>query len=172
MKYLLFLSVGILFALTSCSDPIKTGTNVTVRNTLQTAADPSQGGTSGVETPVEVILGVPDGTFILSAEIGDGIEFDNYLSGLYDIDLSAEAITFTLVAAADDPIYSNFFRTIEPGTFDRYYFTFDDNHKIESGSSSNGSVALNIVSDSEVMVQISEGFDFNPGTTFTINLEK
>lgn len=158
--------------LSACSDPIKSGSNVTVRNTIQLAADPSQGGTGGVETTIEDLFGAPAGTYIISAEVGDGIEFDNYLENLYDIDLSEEAITFTLVAEANDPTYSNFFRIIEAGTFDRYYFTFDDAHKIASGSSSNSSVGLNVISDTEVVVEIGEGWDFNPGSTFTISLEK
>lgn len=173
MKYTVLLLTCLALFATSCKkEPIKAGTDVTVTNTLQIAADPSMGGTGGVETPVETILGVPDGTFILTSEIGDGIEFDDYLSGLYDIDLSEEAITFTLVADANDPIYSGFFRTIEAGTFDRYYFKFAEDQKIASGSSNNSSVALNVISDDEVMVEISEGFSFNPGTTFTVSLEK
>ena len=173
MKYSILLLSAIALFLTSCSkDLIEPGVEVTVTNTLQIAADPSSGGTGGVETPVETILGVPTGTFVQSATVGDGIEFDDYLSGLYDIDLSSETITFTLVAAANDPIYSGFFRTIEAGTFDRYYFKFAEDHRIASASSNNPSTSLEVLSDNEVVVVITEGFDFNPGSNFTLTLEK
>lgn len=153
------------------TSPISIGATVNVRNTLQTSADPSQGGTGGVEVPIEAIVGVPDGTFELSATVFDGIEFDNYLNNLYDIDLSADAITFTLVADANDPFYSAFFRTIEAGTFDRYYLSFPDGHNINSASPDNQSVSLEIISANEVVVVIGEGWNFNPGSTFTITLE-
>ena len=173
MKYISLFSACLILLLSSCNkDSIIPGSSVTVTNTLELAAEPANGGTGGVETPVETILGVPAGTFVLTAEVGDGIEFDDYLSGLYDIDLSENAVTFTLVAQADDPIYSGFFRTIEAGTFDRYYFRFDQDQKIKSFSSNNSSVTLNTIADNEFMVQISEGFSFNPGTTFTITLQK
>lgn len=143
---------------------------VTVSNTLQTAADTSMGGTGGVETPIETIFGLPEGALIITTTVNSGIEYEGYLDGLYDIDLSDEEISYSLVAPADHPVYSNFFRTIEANTFDRYYFKFDGNHNISSGTSSNSSVSLNIISDTEIMVQIGEGFDFNPGSSFTINL--
>jgi len=166
--------LALLFlALTSCDNddsPSLTSAEVTVRNTLQTAADPSQGGTGGVETPIETILGVPDGTFSITTSVSDGIEFSDYLDGLYDINLSDEDIRYDLVAPADHPIYSNFFRTIEANTFDRYYFRFDQVHNIQSGTSTNTSVSLNILSDTEIMIQIGEGFDFNPGSSFSITL--
>ncbi|MEL7421771.1 MAG: hypothetical protein AAFN81_02215 [Bacteroidota bacterium] len=164
------------FLIVSCWDdddnnpvPVEIGTDVTVRNTLQTAADPSQGGTGGAEVAIEDIIGVPAGTFELSATVSDGIEFDNYLNNLYDIDISTDAITFTLVAEANDPFYSAFFRTIEAGTFDRYYLTFTGGHNINGSSSDNAAASLNINSTEEVVV-IGEGWDFNPGSTFTISL--
>lgn len=173
MKYAILLSASLFLFFSSCKkDSIIPGSNVTVTNTLEIAADTSQGGTGGVETPVEALFGVPTGTFIISAEVGDGIEFKDYLGGLYDIDLSENAITFTLVAPANDPTYGGFFRTIEAGTFDRYYLKFDADQKIKTATSDNSSVTLNILADDEVVVEISEGFNFNPGTTFTITLEK
>lgn len=160
--------------LTSCDkddeNPSLLTSEVTVRNTLQTAADPSMGGTGGVETPIETVFGLPEGALVVTTTIDSGVEYQGYLDGLYDIDLSDEEISYNLVAPADHPVYSNFFRTIEANTFDRYYFTFDRKHNINSGSSSNSSVSLSIISDTEIMVQISEGFNFNPGSSFTINL--
>lgn len=159
---------------TSCDKddvaPSLLNAEVTVRNTLQTAADPSVGGTRGVETPIETVFGLPQGALILTTSVSNGKEFHGYLDGLYDIDLSDEEITYNLVAPAIHPVYSNFFRTIEANTFDRYYFSFDRNHNISSGASSNSSVLLNIISDTEIMVQIGEGFDFNPGSSFAITL--
>ncbi|MEO0471124.1 MAG: hypothetical protein AAF206_15965 [Bacteroidota bacterium] len=170
LRFFSALFVALLF--TACSkDAIEPGISVTVVNTLQTAADPSQGGTGGVETPIEAIFGVPAGSLSATATVGDGIEFDNYLSNLYDIDISAESIRFDLVAAANDPFYGAFFRTIEAGTFDRYYLTFSEDHNIKEASSDNASVSLRIISDNEVVVEVSEGFSFNPGSTFTITLD-
>lgn len=141
---------------------------VTVRNTLQIAADPSIGGTGGIETPIETVFGLPDGALVETTKVNAGIEYQGYLDGLYDIDLSDEGISYNLVAPADHPVYSNFFRIIEANTFDRYYFSFDVNHNISSGSSSDSSVSLSIISDNEIMVQVGEGFNFNPGSSFTI----
>ena len=158
----------------SCSDddttPIDNGESVTIRNTLQTAADTSVGGTGGTEVPIETILGVTAGSLQLTATVSNAIEFDNYLNNLYDVDISENAITFTLVADANDPFYSSFFRTIEAGTFDRYYLTFADGHNISSFTTSNNSASLVINSSTEVIVVIGEGWNFNPGSTFTLTL--
>lgn len=165
--------IGALF--TSCSDddetPITLGTNVTVTNTLETAADPSVGGTGGVETPIETIFGLEANALAATATLSTAKEFPAYLAGLYDIDLDEDEITFTLVAAADDPTYSSFFRTLEAGTYDRYYFKFDEDQNISSGSSNSNFVSLNVVSDNEVYVEIGEGFNFQPNETFTITLD-
>ena len=152
------------------SSPIKNGALVEIRNTLEIAADVSQGGTGGNELPIETVLGAPEGTYNLTNTVSNAIEFDDYLEGLYDIDISESAITFTLVAAQNDPIYSSFFRTIEPGTFDRYYLTFSNDHDITSASSSDNSAGLNIISSNEIVVVIGEGWNFNPGSTFTLSL--
>jgi len=164
----------ISFFFTSCDkedeNPSLLTSEVTVRNTLQTSPDPSMGGTGGVETPIETIFGLAEGALVVTTTIDSGVEYKGYLEGLYDIDFSDEEISYNLVAPADHPVYFNFFRTIEANTFDRYYFTFDRNHNISSWSSSNSSVSLSIISDKEIMVQIGEGFNFNPGSSFTINL--
>ena len=148
MKYynLLFF-VSILF-LASCTEkynnPVDLNSSVSVRNTIQLAADTSQGGTNGQEVAVEGLFGVPAGTFEKTSTVTDGIEFDNYLNNLYDIDISETTIKFDLVAAANDPTYGNLFRTIEAGTFDRYYLNFPDGHNIESATSSDASVSLEV----------------------------
>lgn len=150
--------------------PITLGTEVSVKNTIQLAADPSLGGTGGVELPIEGLFGLPANALVATNTVSNSIEFDNYLNGLYDIDLSENKITFDLVAPANDPTYSPIFRTIEAGTFDRYYFTFSSSHNVKGFSSSNSSVNLRIDSDKVLVVEISEGFDFNSGATFTITL--
>lgn len=160
----------------SCEDdetiavPIESGANVEVRNTLQITADPGQGGTGGEELPIEIVLGVDSGTYELSTSVSEAIEFDDYLEGLYNIDLMENSIEFSLVADTDHPIYSSFFRTIEAGTFDRYYFSFPNGHSISSSTSNKDSVVLNIISSTEIVVVIGEGWSFNPNSTFTITL--
>ncbi|MFK8102150.1 MAG: hypothetical protein AB8G15_06495 [Saprospiraceae bacterium] len=170
---LLFFLISTSFYLTSCDkeeeNPTLLCSKVTVSNTLQTAADPNLGGTGGVETPIETIFGLPAGALTITATVGNGLEYKDYLDGLYDINLSENQISYNLVAPADHPVYSNFFRTIESNTFDRYYFKFDRNHNISSGTSNNPSVSFSVISDSEFLVQIGEGFDFNPGVSFIIN---
>lgn len=175
MKQLFYAFILGTLALGSCKKqkPIIVDSSVSVRNTLQTAADTASGGTGGNDLPVEVIFGAPEGTYNLSATVSeDEAEFSGYLEGLYTIDMKRDEINFELVAGADHPIYSAFFRIIEPGTFDRYYFTFEEGHNIKDWSSDNSSVSLGIISDKEIKVEIGEGFDFNPGSGFTISLEK
>lgn len=176
-KKILLISIALVMTFVSCNDdddntitPISNGAQVEIRNTLQTSADPAQGGTGGAELPIETILGAPDGTYNLSATVSKTIEFIDYLEGLYDIDLSENTATFTLVAEANDPIYSSFFRTIEAGTFDRYYLTFPNGHNISSSSSTDSTATIQILSPNEIVVVISEGWNFNPGSTFTITL--
>lgn len=171
MKYAILLTTSLFLFLSSCQkEPILAGSQVTVTNSIQTAADPSAGGTGGAEMSIEDILGLPAGTFTWTHAVGEGVEFPGYLLDLYDIDLSEEAITFTLVADSNDLIHGPSFRIFEAGTFDRYYFNFEDKQRIKSFSSNNSSVTLETISDSEYVVVIGEGFDFNSGTSFTIAL--
>ena len=166
---------GLLFSMltfTSCSDddaevtpPISTGANVTVTNTFQSTAF-----TMDAELAIEDLFMVSAGSLAASATVGSGLEFDNYLLNLYDIDIDENSISFTCVAAEDDPNYGTLFRVIEANTFDRYYFTFADAQNIDSYTSSNSSVDLRIDSDKVVVVEIGEGYDFKPGQSFTITL--
>jgi hypothetical protein len=167
----MLLSVLTILSFTSCDDdndnitPISLGTNVTVTNTLQADAT-----TGGVETTIEDLFNLPAGELAASAEISDALEFPAYLLGLYDIDIDENSISFELVAAADDPTYSAFFRTLEANTTDRYYLTFEDAQNVESFTSDNTSVNLRIDSDRILVVEIGEGFSFNPRSKFTISL--
>jgi len=173
MKFLktnLFLSLFALSTifLVSCGDDetaINTGSSVTVTNTFTGTAQ-----TNGIETTIEDFFSQPEGALAASATISEGIEFPAYLLGLYDIDIDENSISFELVAASDDPTYMNFYRTIEAGTTDRYYLTFTESQNVTGFSTNNSSVNLRIDSDKILVVEISEGFDFNPGSSFTITL--
>lgn len=165
-----FLFTAVLLStltLFSCAkkEPITTGSNVTITNTFQATAN-----TGGVETPIEDLFGMSTGALAASSTISESVEFSKYLLGLYDIDIDATEISFTLVAPSDDPTYSSFFRTLEVGTTDRYYLTFEEDQNVSGYSSDNASVKLRIDSDKVLVVEIGEGFDFNPGSSFTISL--
>lgn len=170
-KFFLVLSVVSMVLFSSCNDdettnPISLGASVTATNTFTGIAQ-----TNSVETTIEDFFGQPAGVLAATATISDsGVEFPGYLLGLYDIDIDENSISFELVAQADDPTYMNFYRTIEAGTTDRYYLTFDEAQNVNGFTSSNDSVNLRIDSDRILVVEISEGFSFNPGSTFTISL--
>ncbi|GAA0724796.1 hypothetical protein GCM10009430_29590 [Aquimarina litoralis] len=145
--------------------PINTGVSVTVANTFQSATI-----TSGVETAIEDLFMQPAGSLEATANISDATEFPAYLLGLYDIDIDQNSISFELVAEANDPNYGPLFRTLEPDTFDRYYLTFDEAQNVKGFSSSNSSVNLRIDANNILVVEIGEGFEFQPGASFTITL--
>lgn len=164
--YLAF--VGSLTLFTSCGndDPITTGASVTVTNTFQSTAF-----TSDAELAIEDLFMQPAGSLAATATVSEGLEFDNYLLNLYDININETSISFTCVAEQNDPNYGTLFRVLEPATFDRYYFTFTEDQNISEGTSSNSSVSLRIDSDNVVVVVIGEGYDFKPGQSFTITLD-
>lgn len=170
-KLLLLSLTFSLVLFTSCSNddddtsPITLGSNVTVKNTFQGDM------TNGVETPIETVFQAPVGSLAASASLSDTVEFPAYLLGLYDINIEKSSITFKLVAKAGDTTYGNFFRTLEAGTTDRYYLTFDNAQNVKSFTSSDPAVKLRIDSDKILVVEIGEGFNFNPGVTFTITLK-
>lgn len=155
------------FTFTSCSDdsPITTDSSVTVTNTFQSTAF-----TMDAELAIEDLFMQPAGSLAATATVGSGLEFDNYLLNLYDIDIDENSISFTCVAETDDPNYGSLFRILEPATYDRYYFTFTEDQNVESSTSSNSSVNLRIDSDRILVVEIGEGYDFKPGQNFTITL--
>lgn len=169
-----FLFVAVLLSiitLTSCGDddatttPIESGVSLTVTNTFTGIAQ-----TNSVETTIEDFFGQPAGSLAATGTVSEAVEFPAYLLGLYDIDIDENSISFELVAAIDDPTYMDFFRTLEAGTTDRYYLTFDEAQNVSGFTSSNSSVNLRIDSDKVIVVEISEGFNFNPGSSFTITL--
>lgn len=145
---------------------ILNGESVHVRNTFQGIAI-----TDGVEEKIEDLFGAPAGSLEATTTVVEGVEFPAYLLGLYDIDVDGNSITYTLVAEVDDVSYGSLFRTIEAGSFDRYYLTFDLDHNVESFTSSDAAVNLRIDSDNVLVIEIGEGFVFQPGATFTITLK-
>ncbi|WP_299257965.1 hypothetical protein [uncultured Aquimarina sp.] len=149
----------------TASPPIASGVRVTVANTFQSTTI-----TSSVETAIEDLFMQPAGSLEATADVENAIEFPAYLLGLYDIDIDQNTISFELVAQTGDATYGDLFRTLETGTFDRYYFTFDEPQNVTGFSSNNDSVSLRIDSNSVLVVEIGEGFNFNPGTSFTITL--
>ncbi len=75
-------------------------------------------------------------------------------------------------AAKSNQVIASLFRTIEVGTFDRYYFTYSKDHNFESVESDHSSVSASIVSDTEIKVEVGEGFVFGPNSSFVITLTK
>ncbi len=146
--------------------PIAYDETVIVNNTFQSDAT-----TGGEELPIEEIFGLDANAFAQAAIIRDKVEYIGYLNGLYDIDLDPECISFALVAEADDPTYGPFFRILEEGTVDRYYFNFPEGHNISGAVASNGSTRLVVLSSTEIVVEIGEGFDFSPGAAFKFDLQ-
>ena len=178
MKLLKFnkLFISLLFStvvLTSCSDddsntavqPITLGSVVTVTNTFQSTAF-----TNDVELAIEDLFMMPSGALAATANVGSAVEFPAYLLNLYDIDIDENTITFDVVAEANDPTYGDLFRVLEPATFDRYYLTFGEAQDVSGFTSSNPSVNLRIDSANILVVEIGEGYDFNPDQSFTITL--
>ena len=171
------LSVAALSACSSSDDNgaeniLLEGMNITLRNTLE------EGGSEG---SFPGLFGQADDAFDESGTLSfSESEFPTALaqpgvaggiSGLYDIDLNADSISYTLLPAADDPFWVNVFEVFPAGKFDRYYLTFSEPHNITSGTSDNSSVSLRIDSDTVAVVEISEGYDMNPPMSFTINLQ-
>lgn len=188
MKKLLLAAAFSVAALSGCSSSddddndtapvamtgvLSEGVSITMRNTLE------EGGPEG---PFPGLFGLADDAY---DEVGavsfTESEFPTALAqagtpvgdipGLYDIDFTADSISFTALPAADDPFWSNNFAVFPAGKFDRYYFTFAAPHGITSGTSANSSVALRIDSPTVAVVELSENYDFNAGIAFTIDLQ-
>jgi len=155
------------------SGPLSEGVEITLRNTLQ------EGGPEGT---FPALFGLADDAYDETGSMSfSASEFPTALaqpgspagdiSGLYDINLNADSISYTLLPSADDPFWSNVFGVFPAGKFDRYYLTFSEPHGITNSTSSNSSVSLRIDSDTVVVVEIAEGYDMNPPMSFSIDLE-
>jgi len=155
------------------SGVLSEGVQITLRNTLE------EGGPEGT---FPGLFGLADDAYDEIATLSFSTsEFPTALaqpgspvgdiSGLYNIDLKADSINYTLLPAADDPFWSRVFDVFPAGKFDRYYLTFSEPHGISGSISNNSSVRLRIDSDTVAVIEISEGYDMNPPMSFTINLE-
>lgn len=173
----IFLALLGIITFTSCGDdeePLAEGINITLRNTLQ---DPGS-----AEGTYPGLFGLPDDAFdefsVLSYSTSEftgalgqtGTPFGD-INGLYEIDFTANSISFTLLPDETDPFWPMQFGTFPAGKFDRYYFTLSEAHNISGSTSNDDSVRLRIDSDKVIVVELSEGYDFNPGKTFRIELE-
>lgn len=156
------------------SDPIPVGADITLRNTLQDPGEP--------ETPFPALFGQPEDAFDENGTVSAGSsEFPTALaqpgtpagdiSGLYDINMTSDTISFTMLPNADDPFWTNVFGDFPAGKFDRYYFTFSEPHNIAGFTSSNSSVALRIDSPTVVVVEIGEGYEMSPPRSFRIDVQ-
>ncbi|WP_298518624.1 hypothetical protein [uncultured Kordia sp.] len=156
--------------------PLSEGVNITLRNTLQ---DPGEN-----ENTYPSLFGQADDAYDEFATLSnDTTEFATALaqngtpagdiSGLYNINFTSNTIEYALIAAIDDPFWSNIadvFGVFPAGKFDRYYFTFSQPHNISGFSSSTNAVNLRIDSETVIVVEIGEGFDVSPGAAFSITL--
>jgi len=173
-----FLLLSLFFMANSYAQPLSEGVDITLRNTLQ---DPG-----AAEVTYASLFGQADNAFDEFATLSNanvefatalaqtsattGLPFD--ISGLYEIDFTETSIGFTLLPDGTDPFWIQQFGVFPAGKFDRYYFTFDEPHNITSAISDNESVNLRIDSETVVVVEISEGYDFNPGIAFSIFLNE
>lgn len=156
--------------------PLTEGNSVTVRNTYQDNTVEEISFASFLKLPVDGL----DKTATVS---NNTVEFENTLfvdltsgggpliNGLYDIDLKTNSITYTLLPKADDPFWSTNYRTLEAGVRDRYYMTFENPHNITGFTASDPAINLRIDSDKVIVVEVREGFVFQPGAAFTITLK-
>lgn len=176
LNKLLFLALMALLTFSSCGDDeeaLTEGTSITLRNTLQNPGEP-EGTYSG-------LFGLADDAFDEFATLSNSsTEFATALAqagtpfgdinGLYSVDLSETSIDFTLLPDDSDPFWIMQFGEFPAGKFDRYYFTFSEPHNINGSSSNDSNVNLRIDSETVIVVELSEGYDFNPGKSFSISL--
>ncbi|MGH1487804.1 MAG: nuclear transport factor 2 family protein [Acidimicrobiales bacterium] len=152
---------------------ISEGTDVVLRNTLQDAGEE--------EATYASLFGQPDDAFDEFGTVSNSTsEFPTALAqtgtpvgdinGLYNIDLTEDSINFEVIAAEDDPFWMNVFGLFPSGKFDRYYLTFSEPHNITSFSSDNPNLNLRIDSEMVVVVELTGGYDLQPGVAFTVDL--
>lgn len=164
-----------IFALTlaacdsTTDDPIiaiEIGTSVSARNTFQNDLAPPAG-TGGQELSIEQLTGAIEGSLTGNAVVSaTEVEFPGFV-GLWDIDVDVNTITFVNITDPGNPPFDGFFRVLEPGTFDRYYFMLGDPLGTESVSSNHPAVTATALSTTEVLVTVGEGYD-TAGSGFTV----
>ncbi len=162
--------------LSSCGDDdpfLAEGVSITLRNTLQ---DPSE-----AEATYPSLFMLADDAFdefatlsLSSSEFMGALGQTNTtfgdINGLYDIDFTETSINFTLLPDETDPFWPMQFGVFPAGKFDRYYFTFSEAHNISGSTSNDNAVSLRIDSETVIVVELNEGYDFNPGKSFSITL--
>lgn len=92
------------------------------------------------------------------------------INALYAINFSENKIDYTLLPKADDEFWKTNFRTLEAGVKDRYYLTFTGTHNVASFTASDPAINVRIDSDNLLVVEVGEGFVFQPGASFSIDL--
>ncbi len=153
--------------------PLTEGIDITMRNTLQDAGEE--------EATYASLFGEADDAYDEFATLSNTTsEFPTALAqsgtpagdinGLYDIDFTDNSINFSVIAEADDPFWTNVFGLFPEGKFDRYYFTFSEPHNITSFTSDNPNLNLRIDSETVIVVELTGGYDVQPGVSFTVNL--
>jgi len=171
-----------LMSLSSCGDddddnvkPLKEGVEITLRNTLQ---DPNED-----EVTYASILGAADDAYDENATLSNTTtEFATALaqngtplgdiSGLYSINFTETTIEFSVLPDSSDAFWSRVYGLFPTGKFDRYYFTFSEAHNIAGFTSDNSSLNVRIDSDKVIVVELTAGYDLQPGVSFTVNLNK
>ncbi len=172
---ILFALLGIL-TLSSCSkEELKEGVNITLRNTLEE---------DGTEQTYASLFGASDAAFDETATLSNSsVEFASALAqdstatglpfnlgGLYEIDLTENSIKFQVLPDETTPFWSNVLGLFPAGKVDRYYFTFSEPHNISGFESENSFLNLRIDSETVVVVELKEGYDLQPGVSFSVNL--
>ncbi|MFN3199557.1 MAG: hypothetical protein ACE366_14220 [Bradymonadia bacterium] len=157
---------------------VKEGIQVTMRNTLQDPGQPeltyAELFGESVEAFDEVSTVSYSASEFATALEQSGVSFMGNMvdvSGLYDIDIDGNSISFTLLPSEDDPFWKNVFELHPEGKFDRYYLTFAEPHGISGFSSDEEAVNLRIDSDTVVVVEIGAGYNMAPGAAFNIDLK-
>ena len=176
------LAIFCLLFLTACNDdddnsspmPLKEGVGIVMRNTLQ---DPGAS-----EVTYASLFGQSDSAYDENATLSNSsVEFSTALAqtgtpagdinGLYEIDLFQDRIDFKVLPDDTDPFWVNVFGLFPAGKVDRYYFTFSAPHNISGFSSNNSSLNVRIDSETVIVVELSEGYDLQPGVAFSATLE-
>ncbi len=168
-----------LLSIVSCTEeedttPLSEGVNITLRNTLQDPNEP--------EVTYPSLFGQADDAYDEFATLSnssaefptalaqDGTPFGN-LNGLYNIDLTEQSINFSVLPTEADPFWSNVFGLFPSGKTDRYYFTFSEAHNITGFTSNNDALNVRIDGEKVIVVELSEGYDLQPGVSFFIDLK-
>lgn len=162
------MAVALFSFFTSCDDsddkesvdPISAGSAVQVRNTFESEQFSAFPG-------FEIYVNEAPFGDTLTSTTGTGLEFEKYL-GLYDINIGSNTINYELTDIAPENIT---FRTIEAGTFDRYYIKFGSAQAFKTASVDDEFVSVSILSDTEIKVEIGEGYNFMAGHSFMITLK-